>query len=265
MTAAPAVRREVVPVLLYHRIGVAGDRFTVSPSAFRRHIAFLADRMADGWQPVPITTLGDALHGRASLPPRAFCVTFDDGFSDTLPAMEELGRRRIPSTVYAVPSFVGRPGMLSKRELERLAGSPWAQVGAHSHSHPWMDELTPQEARREALASRSWLEPVVGAPITTFAYPHGAYSAHTRAAVVSAGYSSACAVKNAWSHPRDDPFAIARWTLTSKSDLRELHRLFAGSVPKAWSRERLRTRGWRMARRLRRRIAGGSPTEHDAG
>ena len=245
---------EVVPVLLYHGIAAEGDRFTVHPSEFRRHVAFLSERLAEGWRALPLTTLADALRDGSPPPPRVFCVTFDDGFTDTAAAMETLGGLGIPSTVYAVPGFVGRPGMLAARDLERLARAPWGEVGAHSLTHPWMDELTPQEAYREAIESRMWLEPVVGVPVTTFAYPHGAHSADTRDAVVRAGYSSACAVKNAWSHPRDDPFAIARWTLTSSSDAGELHRLFAGSVPRAWRRERLRTRGWRAARRLRRRI-----------
>jgi peptidoglycan/xylan/chitin deacetylase (PgdA/CDA1 family) len=246
---------DVVPVLLYHRIGAAGDRFTVDPPAFRRHVAFLADRLSEGWRAVSIATLGAALRDRTPLPPRVFCVTFDDGFADTAPAMETLGGLGIPSTVYAVPSFVGRPGMLTARDLGRLSRSSWGEVGAHSLTHPWMDELTPQEAYQEAIESRRWLEHVLGAPVTTFAYPHGAHSAQTRDAVIRAGYSSACAVKNAWSHASDDPYAIARWTLTRSSDAEELGRLFAGAAPRAWARERLRTRGWRTARRLRRRVA----------
>ena len=41
--------------------------------------------------------------------------------------------------------------------------------------------------------------------ITTFAYPHGNYHRGVRAAVVEAGFDSAAAVKNAFSHPADDP------------------------------------------------------------
>ena len=45
----------------------------------------------------------------------------------------------------------------------------------------------------------------------TFAYPHGAYDKRVRQAVIDAGYVSAAAVKNAFSHPADDPYAIAAW------------------------------------------------------
>ena len=51
--------------------------------------------------------------------------------------------------------------------------------------------------------------------VHSFSYPHGCYDHRVRSAVVEAGFRSAVAVKNALSHDHDDPFAIARWTVTA--------------------------------------------------
>jgi hypothetical protein len=94
-------------------------------------------------------------------------------------------------------------------------------------------------------------------PIDSFAYPYGAYDARVRGAVIAAGYRSAAAVKNAVSHRDDDPFAIARWTVTSATPAKRLADVLDGrGVPLGWTRERLRTRAYRTARRQRRRLLG---------
>jgi hypothetical protein len=94
-------------------------------------------------------------------------------------------------------------------------------------------------------------------PIASFAYPHGSYDHTVRTAVVAAGFGSAAAIKNAVSHLDDDPFAIARWTVTAATSPEELGRILDGEgVPLAWSHVRLRTRASRTARRTRRRIRG---------
>jgi hypothetical protein len=97
---------------------------------------------------------------------------------------------------------------------------------------------------------------VTGAAVVSFAYPHGAYDGRVRLAVIGAGYRSAAAVKNALSHPADDPFAIARWTVTAGTPASRVAGVLDGEgAPHAWARERLRTRAYRTARRGRRRIA----------
>ncbi|MDQ6605453.1 MAG: hypothetical protein M3Z06_02770, partial [Actinomycetota bacterium] len=81
-----------------------------------------------------------------------------------------------------------------------------------------------------------------------------AYSRVVRTAVGAAGYRSAAAVKNALSHPADDPLAIARVTIMRDTSTDAVAELLAGrGAPLAWRRERYRTQAFRTARRLRRR------------
>jgi hypothetical protein len=64
-------------------------------------------------------------------------------------------------------------------------------------------------------------------------------------------------VKNALSHPADDPFAVGRFTVTATTGREQVRAVLDGRLaPVAWRRERLRTRGYRVVRRAR---AAGLP------
>lgn len=250
---APA--REPIPVLLYHRIGAAeGDPFAVAPEQFSEQVRLIA---ASGRTPVTIGELAEGIQGRGPLPARPVALTIDDAYEDTPRAVAESLANDLPVTVYVTTGTLDRPGMLSTPQLRALAGiGPKVELGAHSESHPHLDSLPPADVRQELLASKRSLEQVVNRPVETFAYPHGAYDESVRAAVIDAGYRSATAVKNAISHPGDDPWAIARYTVTSATTPERLADILEGrGAPLAWRRERLRTRAARTARRVRRRIA----------
>ena len=222
-----------VPVLLYHAVDVVPptghERWTISSPEFSQHVDVIA---ASGRVPLTISELADCLRGERRLERDAVAVTFDDGYADTHGAVLELLHRDISSTVYITTGTVGAAGMLSAEQLEQLAAAQ-------------LDE--------EVAGSKRALEMLLGVPVTSFAYPHGLHDRRARAAVVRAGYNSAAAVKNALSHLEDDPFAIARWTVTAGTPAERLAGVLRGDgVPLAWSRERVRTRGYRAARRSRR-------------
>ena len=116
-------------------------------------------------------------------------------------------------------------------------------------------ELTEVELYMELMGSMRWLERVTNRPVYSFAYPHGAYDHHVRAAVICTGYRSAAAVKNALSHHGDDPYAIARFTVNANTTDQQLAEVLDGKgIPLAWRRERMRTRAHRILRRCKRRL-----------
>jgi peptidoglycan/xylan/chitin deacetylase (PgdA/CDA1 family) len=246
-----------IPVLLYHSVNDHAEprdrRWTVSPVAFASHVDAIA---ASGRTPLLITELAEALRGERPLPPRPLAITFDDGFADTYDAVAALSARGLSATVYVTSGEVGTATRLDAHGVVELARMPSVEIGAHAVRHRHLDELDPRTADREVRHSKAQLEDMLGAGVDSFAYPHGAYDRNVRAAVVSAGYSSAAAVKNSLSHERDDPFAIARWTVTAGTEARRIAGVLEGDgVACAWSGERLRTRAYRAVRRSRRRVA----------
>jgi hypothetical protein len=80
-----------------------------------------------------------------------------------------------------------------------------------------------------------------------------------RRLVIDCGYQSACAVKNALSSTTDDAFSLARLTVEASTPPSRIAAWVAGEgAPVAWTRERLRTRAWRLCRRARGTLVPGS-------
>jgi peptidoglycan/xylan/chitin deacetylase (PgdA/CDA1 family) len=270
MTATEAgVRAAAIPVLLYHSVAdtpaVGQEDFTVTPKRFAEHVAAIADA---GLEALTVTDLAAAMRGERPLPPRCVAVTFDDAFADTEAAVERLHAAGIPSTVYVQSSRIDRPDGPSVRALRDMHAAG-AEIGGHTVSHPYLDSIPPARAAGEITESQRVIEQHLGQRLESFAYPHGAYDHRVRAAVIAAGFTSAVAVKNALSHPADDTFAIARWTLMRDTTTAALARVLSGQdLPLAWARERHRTRAAREVRRMQRRLrelrAPGGPAGHAA-
>jgi peptidoglycan/xylan/chitin deacetylase (PgdA/CDA1 family) len=244
-----------IPVLLYHSVSDRpasnGSWGAVSCAEFASHIDAIS---ASGREAIGITTLAAMLRAER-LPERPVAITFDDGYADTYQAVELLRSRGIGSTVYVTTGQIGAPGWLSQQQVADLARLPGVEVGAHGVSHQRLDELQHRELVRELRVSKAQLEQLIGERVDSFAYPHGAYDRRVRAAVVAEGYRSAAAVKNAVCHSGDDPFAIARFTVTAVTSAERIVEVLEGNGgPLAWTRERLRTRAYRTARRHRRRL-----------
>jgi peptidoglycan/xylan/chitin deacetylase (PgdA/CDA1 family) len=256
----PEPVRTLVPALLYHSIAAPGravtDRWQVAAADFAADLDAVA---ATGRTPLTATAYAAWLRDpqRTGAP---VLVTFDDGFADYADvALPLLAERGLPATVFVTTGWLGRPGMLSAAGAADLLGTG-TELGGHSVTHPHLDTLGEGRARAEILGSRRALEDVLGVAVTSFAYPHGSQRARTRALAAYAGHTTAHAVKNALSHDADDPYAVARFTVTAQTPRARVRAVLAGrGAPVAPRRERLRTtafRGVRTARRLAREARG---------
>ena len=248
---------KLIPVLLYHSVNdrpaAADRRWTVSRSDFDSHMDAVA---ASGRVAMTVTEIADALRGERPLPERPVGITFDDGFSDTYDALASLEARGLAATLYVTTGELGRSDRLAPAQLAEIARAGAAELGAHAVNHRRLDELEAGELVAELVGSKVQLEELIGEPVHSFAYPHGAFDSAVRERVIAAGYRSAAAVKNALSHDRDDPFALARWTVTAGTPAVRIAAVLDGqTVPTAWAHDRLRTRAYRVARRSRRRLA----------
>jgi peptidoglycan/xylan/chitin deacetylase (PgdA/CDA1 family) len=244
----------LVPVLLYHAVTAQPppglEHFTVAPRRFGDHLGVLRDAGRVG---LTVSQFAACLRNGSGLPELPVVVTFDDGYADFLAAAERLAAAGLPSTLYVTTGEIGSAGMLTRGQLRSLGGT--VEVGAHSRTHPRLDELPPARLSQEVLGSKLDLEDLLQRPVHSFAYPHGDHDRNVRRAVVDAGFESAAAVKNAFSHDRDDLFAIARITVTAGTTAERIGQLLQGrGAPAAWARERRRTRAYRSYRRVRRRL-----------
>lgn len=256
--------QRLVPVLLYHSVvdqTVASMRpYDVHPLTFDAQMQYLDDA---GYEPIALSRYAAWLREPQSedLPAKPVVLTFDDGFADFTRAASTLHRHGFPSTLFVSTSYVGghsswlegepasRP-MLSWSQLKDVSAGG-VEVGAHSHVHRPLDEIAPRAARREVEHSKEIIEQILGTTVRGFAYPHGYHGARVVEAVRDASYSYACAVRDCMSGTGDDVFAISRLFVGWSVDADAFARLLEGSRQRHHHSERLRTKGWRTARRVR--------------
>ncbi len=254
-----------VPILMYHsisgRVSPKFKPFAVSPQVFAEHIAYLYQQRYTS-----LTVSGlvrELASGGAGLPERVVVLTFDDGFADFYSeALPVLTRYAFTATLYVTTAYIGETSRWLQREEEAERSMlTWEQLreisacgiecGAHSHSHPQLDTLTPAAARSEIVRSKRLLEEQLGREVVTFAYPYGYSSAGVRRWVQEAGFTSACAVKHALSSEATNPFALARLMVNSETSVDALAALVEGRALPLFPTlyVRARTQLWQMARR----------------
>lgn len=107
-----ALRRNVLPVLCYHRIGSAdgisktgfAPNFSASPDNFEQQIVYLCKHLS----PISASDLKQFIEGRRRLPPHPVLITFDDGYKDNATiAWPVLRKRGIPAIVFVATDHIG--------------------------------------------------------------------------------------------------------------------------------------------------------------
>lgn len=259
-----------VPILLYHSIGTTTspdyEPWCVAPGLFDEHLEVVV-RL--GFTAMSISDFVDR-RTDGTLPCKPCMVTFDDGRADFLDgAMPVLERHALPATMYMVSGLIGGKSnwlpmtaereqpMLGWKEL-RAIDATGVEVGVHSDTHVELDIARSSRLTAEIADSRARLSDGLGTAVRSFAYPHGYHSPRVIHAVRQAGYDSAVAVKDRWSHDDDDRFALARmfvWGSTSADDLLATLSTPPTTRPFDTSSQRILRRGWRYTRWVRGQIS----------
>ncbi|MGQ0575330.1 MAG: polysaccharide deacetylase family protein [Pseudonocardia sp.] len=266
MTTVPTTTalKTSVPILMYHSIGsstsAAFRRFAVDPGLFAEHLAHLRDA---GHNALTVSELVAHRAAGTALPPRPVVLTFDDGFADfhdvALPA---LARHALTATLYVVTGYLGgtsgwlvaegegeRP-ILSRSQVVEVAAAG-VEIGAHTRTHPQLDNLATRGVAVELAGPKAELEELLGRSVDSFAYPFGYHSRAVRAAVARAGYRSACAVRDRVSTAGEDAFGLSRLTVDAGTDVAGLQRLLRTGPAGAGERLVHETKRliWQAARR----------------
>ena len=83
--------------------------------------------------------------------------------------------------------------------VKALAACSYFTIGAHSHCHNILPQLSSEEIEHSVKLSKELLEQWIGRPVEHFAYPDGSYNDTVREIVRRAGFRSATMTKpNLW-------------------------------------------------------------------
>lgn len=208
-----------VPVLMYHAIDENPSIISLRPAVFAWQMHWLYE---NGYRVISLSRLVQYLRDGDPLPARSVVITFDDGFESIYKfAFPVLARYGFPATVFLVAGYCGRqnnwpdqPASVPYRSL-----LTWAQIremdcqeiefGAHSVSHPRLDQLSAEQVSDEIFGSKAHIEDGLGHAVELFAYPYGRYNAAVKA-VVRRAFAGACTTRLDVVKRKSDPLALAR-------------------------------------------------------
>jgi peptidoglycan/xylan/chitin deacetylase (PgdA/CDA1 family) len=153
---------------------------------------------------------------------RQVIITFDDAyrslFEKGLPVLQATGLRAIN---YVVADRIGQVNEWShsgnSREEKLMDSSQindWLaaghEIGAHTLTHPHLEQIPLEDARREIIDSKKKLEDQFGVPIRHFCYPYGGHNQAVRDLVEQAGYETATSTIEGFSTKTTDAFLLRR-------------------------------------------------------
>jgi Predicted xylanase/chitin deacetylase len=199
--------------LMYHEIERAGRelcereqgyvRYVVSESVFREHLARLHDGGFRGVSVSEALALPDENN-------RSIAITFDDGCeTDFLIAAPLLKEARFNATFYAIAGRIGARGYLSRNQLRELSESGF-EIGCHSMTHSYLDDLSDDELYVEIAEAKDRLEQLTGNRIAHFSCPGGRLSRAAVRIAREAGYASVATSRIGVNTKAADSFALSR-------------------------------------------------------
>ena len=149
--ALPATRANRLMILIYHRVHPRPDPMfpgEVDAGRFSEQMGMLARYC----RPLP---LAEAVAGLKAgrLPPRAVCVTFDDGYADNATqALPILVRHGVPATFFVAPGFLDGGRMWNDSIIETVRRAPAGPLALQEFG---LDTVTlADDAARGVVAGR---------------------------------------------------------------------------------------------------------------
>ena len=212
-----ASRHYVVPILMYHHVGIANHSRmdTVSPQRFEWHMAYLKKHR---FNVLPLSTLVHIIQEGKPLPRKSVVITFDDGYEDNyaqaFPVLKKYG---FPATIFVITDVLNAKDYLSTAQMKEMSAHG-IEIGSHTRAHAYLPGILGEKLVEEVKGSKDWLERELGVPIVNFAYPAGGFTEEVKQAVQDAGYESACTTNRGYDRFMRDTYELKRVRFSDQDD-----------------------------------------------
>ncbi|MFZ0418144.1 MAG: polysaccharide deacetylase family protein [Candidatus Sulfotelmatobacter sp.] len=176
-------------------------RYVLTEQSFREQMNWLLQEGIRG------LSVSQALTENSS---RGIVITFDDGCeSDLRVAAPLLKKAGFDATFYVTLGFLGQPGYLEPQQVRELAEAGF-EVGCHSMTHAYLDDLDEAGLQREIADAKAQLENILGRTVAHFSCPGGRWTAQVARIAQQAGYRSVATSRIATNRRGTDLFRLAR-------------------------------------------------------
>jgi peptidoglycan/xylan/chitin deacetylase (PgdA/CDA1 family) len=222
--------RQGIVFLMYHELEAPGRvlrqsaagymRYAVRKEEFQSQMAWLHRNQWKG------LSVSEALSYPSGT---TVAITFDDGCESDLevaaPILKDLGYH---ATFYVTAGFLDKRGYLSSSQLRELSSSGF-EIGCHSMTHTYLDDIDPSRLQYEISDARIKLEDSIGNRVDHFSCPGGRYNAAAVAFAKKAGYRSLATSHVRVNLPSTDPFLLGRVAIMRNTDETALMRVCDGT------------------------------------
>jgi len=217
-------------------------RYILSQESFRSQMSWLVQ---NGWRGLSV---GQALGFPSG---NSVAITFDDGCeTDLITAAPLLKENGLNATFYVTAGFVGNPGYMSSAQLRQLQALGF-EIGCHSMTHAYLDDLDGSALRSEIVDAGKKLEDTIGGRVEHFSCPGGRYNHRTLRLVRQAGYRSLATSRSHANFPATNPYMLGRVAIMRDTGNATFSRVCSGTG--LW-----KTRMGESARDAARKVLGNS-------
>jgi peptidoglycan/xylan/chitin deacetylase (PgdA/CDA1 family) len=229
------LRRIRVPILMYHYVGeipfdadAVRRELSVTPAQFREHLSMM---FYEGYTPISLYALHNALMRGDPLPAKPVVLTFDDGYIDhyatAFPALRELG---FTATFFVPTAFMDeqRPGHLTWEQVREMSAAGMS-MEPHTKTHRELDGVTYEVLVYEVLGSIESLGYYTGMTPHMFSYPVGRYDDFTLRVFSEIAIWRAVTTDRGMLHTTDNRLEVSRMRVPGGASAATLRAILAGS------------------------------------
>ncbi len=134
-----------------------------------------------------------------------FTTSWDDGYAEDLQIAHLLDDHGCKGTFYVCPEPQHGEKMLTEDDMQNL--SAHHEIGAHTMTHPNLTDIGANEARREIVESKEWIEGITHKECAMFCYPKGDCNEQIAQMVREAGFKGSRTVEQ-FAFRGDDSFLL---------------------------------------------------------
>lgn len=185
-----------VPILMYHYVEYVSDKNDTIRISLNTLPITLAEQIKTlkqaGYTLMSIHELGLVMNGKMPLPKKPVILTFDDGYRDFYTdAYPILKKHNAKATQYVVSGLLDSPNYMLQSQVKEIAKEGLVEIGAHTVNHRWLKNQAVEKLAYEISQSKIDLENLIQKPVTSFAYPYGAFDQAAIEQTKLAGYDTA--------------------------------------------------------------------------
>lgn len=189
--------------------------YVVSVDNFREQMQYL---YSNGYQTYFICDLGKL----DDLPEKGVVITFDDGhesnYTLALPILRAFGFK---AEFFITTDWISTKHFLNRNQVIELFREGM-EVGSHSASHSYLDDLSTFDLKREFKESKIALEDILGKDITSFSAPGGRIKSSSMVQIArKTGYRILCTSNPGFFRKSSSLFEIPRLAILGRTSLDE--------------------------------------------